>query len=95
MSIVRTQREFHAADQFSAISWLREIEKPRAIIVGSDDLMTPPRLSQGFQTAWPDAPYVEIANAGHLVMLEQPAAFNRELSRLIQTWSRPLSSPDG
>jgi pimeloyl-ACP methyl ester carboxylesterase len=41
--------------------------------------MTPPALVRELVAVFPRRRDVEIANAGHLVMLEQPEAFNAAL----------------
>lgn len=82
-SIERARREFHAANLFSCETWASELVPPRAVIVGHDDLMTPPTLSQRFLIAWPEVPLYEVAGAGHLVMLEQTERFNAILDALV------------
>ncbi len=79
----RAQQEFRAAHQFSAQSWLTQLAPAWALIMGSDDLMTPPALALQFLEAWPHTPYAEIAQAGHLVMMEQPDRFNTLLAKIL------------
>lgn len=48
---------------------------PSLIIAGSDDTLCPPAWHMAMAARHRRASYVEIADAGHLVPLEQPAAF--------------------
>ena len=52
---------------------------PTLILCGSEDRITPPALSDELKDLIPHAALVEIASAGHLANLEQPAIFNRVL----------------
>jgi 3-oxoadipate enol-lactonase len=50
---------------------------PTLVLCGSEDLVTPPALSEELKQLIPGAGLVEIAGAGHLPNLEAPAVFNR------------------
>nr|WP_314445987.1 alpha/beta fold hydrolase [uncultured Sphingomonas sp.] len=52
---------------------------PTLILYGSDDRITQPALSEELKQLIPHAGLIEIAGAGHLPNLEQPAIFNRVL----------------
>ena len=56
---------------------------PALILCGSEDRITPPPLSEQLKDLIPHAALVEIAGAGHLANLEQPAIFNRVLERFL------------
>ena len=56
---------------------------PTLILCGSEDRITPPVLSEELKTLIPHAALVEIAGAGHLSNLEQPAIFNRVVERFL------------
>jgi 3-oxoadipate enol-lactonase len=58
---------------------LAEIRAPALFIVGDQDAAVPITVMRDQQRRVPDARYVEIAGAGHLSNLEQPAAFNAAL----------------
>ena len=49
------------------------------IVVGREDALTPPPLSEAMAAKVPGAKLVVIDGAGHLPNLEQPAAFNAAL----------------
>ena len=55
---------------------LSSIHLPTLVIVGDEDTLTPPTLSEGLHRAIPGSELVKIARCGHLSNLEQPEAFN-------------------
>ena len=66
-------KDFLACKAFDDRERLNEIQQPALIICGSEDKMTPVRFSQFLIDDLPDARLEIIPNAGHMVMLEQPA----------------------
>jgi len=56
---------------------------PVLVVVGSDDVLTPPGKARAMAELVPGAELVEIPRAGHLANLEAPDAFNAALARLI------------
>lgn len=61
---------------------LPTITCPALVIVGSDDVVTPPKEAKAMAAAIPGARLVEIPGAAHLSNLEAPAAFNAALKSL-------------
>jgi 3-oxoadipate enol-lactonase len=59
---------------------------PTLIICGTEDVPTPPALSDELHEMIPGSRLAIISNAGHLTNLEQPGAFNR----LVEEFIRPL-----
>lgn len=59
---------------------LASISCPTLVLVGDEDTLTPPELSRVIASGIPGAVYREIARAGHLANVEQPAAFNAALN---------------
>jgi 3-oxoadipate enol-lactonase len=53
---------------------------PTLVVVGSEDVLTPPRDAESMAKAIPGAKLARIEAAGHLAPLEQPEAFNRHLA---------------
>ena len=53
------------------------------VLVGEDDVVTPPPVAEQMQTAIPRAALVVLPGAGHLSNLEQPAAFNSALQAFL------------
>jgi pimeloyl-ACP methyl ester carboxylesterase len=63
---------------------LESIHIPTLIVVGEQDTITPPTLSEQMYKAIKGSEYVAIPNAGHLANLEQPEAFNAALARFLE-----------
>jgi 3-oxoadipate enol-lactonase len=62
---------------------LPAIGVPVAVIVGEEDVVTPPSDSEAMRAALPKAALTKIPRAGHLANLENPAAFNEALSSFL------------
>ncbi len=56
---------------------------PVLVVVGTDDVLTPPPKARAMADLVPGAELVEIPGAGHLSNLEQPVAFNAALVRFL------------
>ena len=61
------------ADQCERV---RAIDVPTLVLVGDEDIITPPALSEELAMLIPGARLKIIVGAGHLANLEQPLAFN-------------------
>jgi pimeloyl-ACP methyl ester carboxylesterase len=59
---------------------LDQIDRPTLVVVGTDDVLTPPSEAAVMATAIRKAVLVEIPGAGHLANLEQPTPFCQALS---------------
>lgn len=57
---------------------------PSLVIVGQDDVITPPAVAATMASALPDGRLVEIPGAGHLPCLEQPIPTTRALVKFLQ-----------
>ncbi|MFY7942886.1 MAG: alpha/beta fold hydrolase [Burkholderiaceae bacterium] len=55
---------------------LQQLKTPALILVGDQDLATPPALSEQIHQHWPDSKYVVLKDAAHLSSVEQAQAFN-------------------
>ena len=55
---------------------LPTVEAPTLVIWGSRDPLVPPTLGRQLAASLPRARYVEVPHAGHVVMVDQPQAFN-------------------
>jgi pimeloyl-ACP methyl ester carboxylesterase len=62
---------------------LGTIRFPTLVIVGAEDTITPPAMSEQLHHAIPGSELVTIPRAGHLSNLEQPEAFNAALARFL------------
>ena len=65
---------------------------PVLVLVGTEDVLTPPARARAMADLVPGSDLVEIRGAGHLANLEQPDAFNAALVRFLdRTSPRPGS----
>jgi 3-oxoadipate enol-lactonase len=74
-------------DRPDATAGLAAIDVPTLIIVGEEDVLTPPAESELLARSIPSALLVTIARAGHLSNLERPEAFNASLGAFLQELS--------
>ena len=58
---------------------LGEVRVPTLVLVGAEDVLTPPAESQAIAAAIPGARLEIVPRAGHLANLEQPGAVNAAL----------------
>jgi len=63
---------------------LTKIGCPTLVLVGEEDTLTPPSLSEQMARTIPGAEYEKLPGAGHLSNLEQPSAFNRALAHFLE-----------
>lgn len=64
---------------------LPEITVPTMIVVGAEDVITPPSVALNMQSHMPHAMVVQVVNAGHLAVLEQADAVNGHLAAFLAT----------
>jgi pimeloyl-ACP methyl ester carboxylesterase len=63
---------------------LASITCPTLVIVGQQDVLTPPEVARDYAAQIPNAQLVVISEAGHLSNLEQPEAFVQAVSNFLQ-----------
>ena len=61
---------------------LASIRCPTLVVVGREDVLTPPDLSREIAAGIPGARLEIVADCGHLSTMERPEAVNR----LLRTW---------
>jgi pimeloyl-ACP methyl ester carboxylesterase len=66
-------------DRPDATPWLAEIKVPTLVVVGSDDVVTPPSLADALAAGIPGAERATVSGAGHLASMEKPGPFNAAL----------------
>jgi len=64
------------ADRADSRPWLAAIAVPTLVMVGSQDVITPPSAAEALAGAIRGARLVRVPGAGHLASLEEPGAFN-------------------
>jgi 3-oxoadipate enol-lactonase len=72
-------------DRPDATASLGALRVPTLVLVGSEDALTPPAMSETLATGIAGARLVKIPGAGHLSNLEQPAAFNAAVRSFLQS----------
>lgn len=72
------------AEREDARPLLAEIDVPVTVIVGADDTLTPPAMSEAMVGAMPGAELVLLEGAGHLSNLEEPDGFTSALRAALQ-----------
>lgn len=75
--------DFNACNNFDMRNEVAVVDKPTLIIVGEKDLLTPVKYSQFLHQQLPASRLEIIADAGHYVMMEQPAQVNRAIAEFI------------
>ena len=65
-------------------SLLGSIRCPALVIVGEEDALTPPALSEDMHRKIPGSILAKIPQAGHLANLEQPSRFNDALGQFLE-----------
>jgi len=63
---------------------LADFDVPALVLCGQHDAISPPAEMRGFASQMPNARYVEIADAGHMAPLEQPAAVHVALTEFLR-----------
>lgn len=79
---------FKEHDKANALGLLEGIET--LVLVGDNDLMTPPEHSERIVQLVPHAWFVRVPQAGHMVMLEYPDLVNEHLNELIEAAGRTV-----
>ncbi|XVQ86588.1 alpha/beta fold hydrolase [Microbispora siamensis] len=83
-------RDFRVHDKFAALKALRQTRT--LVMVGERDRLTPLAHSLRIAEALPDARFVRIPGAGHMIGFERPGLVRRELTGLIER-AVPGSAP--
>lgn len=76
--------DFSACDNFDVMAELPSIALPSLIICGTADRMTPLKYSRYLKEQLSRGELVEVEGAGHMVMLEAPAAVNRAMTAFLE-----------
>ena len=62
---------------------LQQLNVPGLVIVGDQDLATPPALSEQIHQHWPKSHYVVLKDAAHMASVEQAQAFNAAVRQFL------------
>ena len=77
--------DFAACDRFDGMKELEKIHLPTLILCGEDDELTPVKYSQFLHSRIKGSKLEVLSNAGHMVMMESPQAFNEKIREFIVT----------
>jgi pimeloyl-ACP methyl ester carboxylesterase len=66
-------------------SLLPLIKVPTLVVVGAEDVISPPQEMQQIASAIPNAQFVEIPNAGHMTTMENPDAVNVSIKSFLES----------
>jgi pimeloyl-ACP methyl ester carboxylesterase len=75
--------DFLACDRFDVVHEVEKIVLPTLILCGEDDQLTPVKYSQFLQSRIKGSKLEVFSNAGHMVMMESPQAFNEKIGEFI------------
>jgi len=75
--------DFKACDGFDIRNRLDRIRVPALILCGADDQLTPTKFSAYLQANIASSRLITIPEAGHLVMIEKPAAVNQAIETFL------------
>jgi pimeloyl-ACP methyl ester carboxylesterase len=72
------------AARFDSRPVLEQVRVPTLIVVGAEDALTPPAMSEEMHKLVPASRFEVIPGAGHMSNIEAPEAFNRVLLEFLQ-----------
>ncbi|MSQ54509.1 MAG: alpha/beta fold hydrolase [Betaproteobacteria bacterium] len=75
----------HAIPKINLTARLKEIKCPILVIVGDQDMGTPPAMAQEIHDNAPGSKLVILPNASHISNIEQSAGFNKALGELLSS----------
>ena len=75
--------DFLACDRFDLMKEIEKILLPTLILCGDNDQLTPVKYSQFLQNRIRGSKLEVLPNAGHMVMMESPQAFNEKIGEFI------------
>ncbi|MDR1616292.1 MAG: alpha/beta hydrolase [Syntrophomonadaceae bacterium] len=73
-----------ACDKFDVMDSIAKIGAETLLLVGKEDLSTPPKYSEYLLNKLPHANLEIIEQAGHMVMLEQPSVINKHICQFVR-----------
>ena len=80
-----TAGDFRACDRFDVMDRLGEIQHPVLVVSAEEDKLTPPKYGDFLEKQIAGARRAHIADAGHLVPVEQADAFNEAVAAFLDT----------
>jgi pimeloyl-ACP methyl ester carboxylesterase len=77
--------DFLACDRFDLMNEVEKIDLPTLVLCGNEDELTPVKYSQLLHQRIKGSKLEILPNAGHMVMIESPEAFNEKVREFIVT----------
>ena len=77
-------RDFLACDRFDLMNEIEKIDSPALILCGEDDQLTPAKYSQFLHSRIKGSKIEILPDAGHMLMMEVPQAFNEKIKGFIK-----------
>ncbi len=74
-----------AIAELATLEKLKKLQQPCLVLVGDQDMATPPAMSEQIHQHWPNSHYEVLKNAAHLSSVEQAQAFTQAVMRFIQS----------
>jgi pimeloyl-ACP methyl ester carboxylesterase len=75
--------DFLACDRFDIMNEVEKIDLPTLVLCGDEDEMTPVKYSQFIHSRIKGSRLEILPNAGHMVMMESPEAFNEKVEEFV------------
>jgi pimeloyl-ACP methyl ester carboxylesterase len=75
--------DFLACDRFDTMNEAEKIDLPTLVLCGDEDELTPVKYSQFLHSRIKGSKIEILPNAGHMVMMESPQAFNEKIREFI------------
>jgi pimeloyl-ACP methyl ester carboxylesterase len=76
--------DFLACDRFDIMNEVEKIDLPTLVLCGDEDELTPVKYSQFIHSRIKGSRLGILPNAGHMVMMESPEAFNEKVGEFIR-----------
>lgn len=74
-----------AIAELDTLNSLRQLKLPCLVLVGDQDLATPPAMSEQIHQHWPNSQYEVLKDAAHLSSVEQSQAFKDAVIRFFES----------
>lgn len=84
--------DFRACDAFDLMGEVPKIRTPTLIVCGEEDRLTPVKYARLLHEKIPGSALAVIPSAGHMVMLEKPVEFNRDLTAFLDVCLGPATA---
>jgi pimeloyl-ACP methyl ester carboxylesterase len=77
--------DYLACDRFDIMNEVEKIDLPTLVLCGDEDELTPAKYSQFIHSRIKGSKLEILPNAGHMVMMESPDAFNERIREFMTT----------